>query len=154
MPNHIHLVLKEVRPGGIALFMQKVFTGYTMYFNKKYERNGPLFAGAFKSKHIADDRYIKRALSYVHLNPAGLTDKKWKEKAADIAKVEKQIRNYSYSSAPDFESAARPQKKILGKAVFELFDTVPTIREMIEDAYLYSLYSDDEGGAVNGAGAR
>jgi putative transposase len=71
MPNHIHLLMREARPGGISAFMQKVLTGYTMYFNKKHARTGPLFAGVFKSKHVADDRYFKRAWSYIHLNPGG-----------------------------------------------------------------------------------
>src|SRR3989344_9520644 len=47
MPNHFHLLLKELEEGGISLFMQKVLTGYTMYFNKKYDRKGALFANSF-----------------------------------------------------------------------------------------------------------
>src|SRR4051812_26566615 len=33
MPNHPHFVLREIRPNGISIFMQKILTGYTMYFN-------------------------------------------------------------------------------------------------------------------------
>lgn len=36
MPNHFHLLLKEIKPGGISEFMQKLLTAYTMYFNTKY----------------------------------------------------------------------------------------------------------------------
>ena len=43
MPNHFHLLLREKKQGGISLFMQKIITAYTMYFNKKYERTGSLF---------------------------------------------------------------------------------------------------------------
>ena len=69
MPNHLHLILREIRDGGIPLFMQKLFTGYTMYFNKKYNRTGALFSGTFKSRHISDDRYLKRVVPYIFLNP-------------------------------------------------------------------------------------
>lgn len=36
MPNHFHLLLKEIRKGGISKFMQKLGIGYTNYFNLKY----------------------------------------------------------------------------------------------------------------------
>ena len=35
MPNHFHLLLREIKEGGIALFMQKVGIAYAMYFNIK-----------------------------------------------------------------------------------------------------------------------
>jgi len=43
MPNHFHLLLKEIRPGGVSAFVMKICTAYSMYFNKKYERSGSLF---------------------------------------------------------------------------------------------------------------
>src|SRR3989344_2776781 len=43
MPNHFHLLIREVEEGGISKFMQKVTTGYTMYFNKRHDRSGSLF---------------------------------------------------------------------------------------------------------------
>ena len=140
MPNHFHFVLKEIREGGIALFMQKVFTGYTMYFNKKYDRNGPLFAGVFKSKHVADDRYLKWLISYVHLNPADIFKPGWRDDHVHHQKtleLETVLTDYSYSSLPDFLGKRRPQRKILGEAVFELFDVLPTLPSMIDDAVKY-----------------
>ncbi|MFA5038085.1 MAG: transposase [Candidatus Omnitrophota bacterium] len=72
MPNHFHLLLKQRENMGIALFMQKLGTGYTMYFNKKYERSGVLFQGAFKSKIIENDSYLMHLSRYIHLNPRDL----------------------------------------------------------------------------------
>ena len=43
MPNHIHLLLRQIRDGGITKFMSKVGTGYAVYFNKKYQRKGYVF---------------------------------------------------------------------------------------------------------------
>jgi putative transposase len=43
MPNHFHLMVRQVEEGGITKFMQKLGTGYAMYFNQKYERVGGLF---------------------------------------------------------------------------------------------------------------
>jgi len=65
LPNHFHLVLKEIKEGGISKFMQKLGTSYTMYFNEKYERSGALFQGRFKATHVAD---LTAVSSYVNLN--------------------------------------------------------------------------------------
>ncbi|MEI6528476.1 MAG: transposase, partial [bacterium] len=68
MPNHFHLLVKEKENGGIVKFMQRLQTGYTMYFNKKNERSGSLFQGTFKAEHLAGDNYLKYLFSYIHLN--------------------------------------------------------------------------------------
>ncbi len=68
LENHFHILLEQKTEGGVSKFMQKVSTGYTMYFNKKYERSGALFQGRFKSKHVTSDGYLLRCLSYVVLN--------------------------------------------------------------------------------------
>src|SRR3989344_2009952 len=54
MPNHFHLLVRELEEGGISKFMQKLTTGYTMFFNKKYERSGSLFQGRFKATHVTN----------------------------------------------------------------------------------------------------
>ena len=137
MPNHFHFVLKEIQEGGISLFMQKVFTGYTMYFNQKNARTGALFAGTFKSNHIADDRYLKHLISYVHLNPAELFEPGWKENRSSLSKIEKGLREYPYSSLPEFLGQTRPHKLLLGKSIFQLFDSIPSMQRMIRDAKMY-----------------
>src|SRR3989344_8417316 len=38
MPNHFHLLIREIVPAGISLFMGKLATGYSMYFNKRHGR--------------------------------------------------------------------------------------------------------------------
>lgn len=67
-PNHFHMILTPVVEGGIEKFMQKVGTGYTMYFNDKYDRSGSLFQGRYKVKHIATNEYLLYLGSYVNLN--------------------------------------------------------------------------------------
>src|SRR3989338_8093959 len=79
MPNHFHLLIKETREAGISSFMRKLGTAYTMYFNIKYERSGGLFTRPFRARHIADDRYFQHVVSYIHLNPAELFERGWKE---------------------------------------------------------------------------
>jgi REP element-mobilizing transposase RayT len=68
LPNHFHLILREKVDGGISKFMQKLGTGYTMYFNQKNERSGALFQGKFKSKLIETQKYLEYLSVYVNLN--------------------------------------------------------------------------------------
>lgn len=67
-PNHFHFILEQVIDNGIAKFMQKLGAGYTTYFNKKQDRSGCLFQGAFKSQHINTNEYLLHTSVYVNLN--------------------------------------------------------------------------------------
>jgi putative transposase len=67
-PNHYHLILEQVSDRGIEKFMHKVGTGYTKYFNHRYERSGVLFQGPFQSVHIKTNEQLLHASVYVNLN--------------------------------------------------------------------------------------
>lgn len=139
MPNHVHFIVKQVQDGGIATYMQKIFTGYTMYFNKKNSRTGALFSGTFKSKHVGDDEYFKQAVSYVHLNPLELAVPKWKGVKANLNSIERALQRYKYSSLNDF-TVQTESPKILGTEVYSMFDKKPTVRKMIEDSIAYQTH--------------
>lgn len=99
MPNHFHLLIKEIASNGISRFMHRLGTSYTMYFNIKKERTGNLFGKPFKAKHIADDNYLARIVQYIHLNPVELFERKWKEGTVnDIHTLGEQLHAYPYSS--------------------------------------------------------
>ncbi|MEI8175125.1 MAG: transposase [bacterium] len=121
MPNHFHLLVKEITEGGITTFMRKVNTGYSMYFNKKYKRTGNLFQGKFKSEHTTNDNYLKYLFSYIHLNPIKLIkdENNWKEigiKNLDNAK--KFLSTYEYSSLPSYLETYTTYDKIVQKDLF------------------------------------
>ena len=114
MPNHFHIYVREKTVGGISAFMRKLGTGYTMYFNVLYERSGALFQGKFKSRHIRKENYAHYLFAYMHLNPVKLIEPKWKETGiVDVKRAEHYIRQYPYSSFPDFAGEQRPEKIIL-----------------------------------------
>lgn len=72
MPNHFHLLLRQKREQGIVHFMQKLGTGYTMFFNQKYKRSGSLFQGRYKSVHVAKTAHFNYLPFYIHMNPLEL----------------------------------------------------------------------------------
>ena len=67
-PNHFHFILKQLIDRGVEKFMHRLGSGYTNYFNKKYQRSGSLFQGTFKANHIDSDEYLLYASAYVNLN--------------------------------------------------------------------------------------
>jgi putative transposase len=102
MPNHFHLLLEQVQDDGIVLFMKKL-GGYTMYFNEKHDRVGPLFQGRYKAKHIDSDPYLTHVSRYIHLNPLGIVDPLWKEHVlAQSANTSTQLAAYKWSSYSDY----------------------------------------------------
>ena len=67
-PNHFHFVLEQIAENGISYFMKRLCGGYVWYFNNKYKRNGSLFQGKFKAKHINTNDYLLHVATYVNLN--------------------------------------------------------------------------------------
>jgi putative transposase len=103
MPNHFHILITPLVKNGIEKYMQKLQTGYAMYFNQKYTRSGSLFQGTFKSRHLDTDEYLRYIYSYIHLNPAKLKDRDWKERGSkDFQSLKDFILNYKYSSIGEY----------------------------------------------------
>jgi len=77
MPTHLHLILKQLKEGGISLFIGNVLNSYSRYFNTKHKRHGPLWEGKFKNILVKTDEQLLHLTRYIHLNPtsAGLVDK-------------------------------------------------------------------------------
>src|SRR3989344_3686990 len=122
MPNHFHFLVKEIVKNGLSRFMEKLSTGYSMYFNKKYERVGPLFQGRFKGEHVDNDRYLKYLYAYIHLNPVKLIEPNWKETGIkDKKRALKYISQYYYSSYEDYCGGKRKEAIFFSKNEFPLY---------------------------------
>lgn len=74
MPNHIHLLIYQRQAGVMPQFMRGLLTSYSMYFNKKYKRSGPLFESRYKASMITSDDYLTHITRYIHLNPRNWLD--------------------------------------------------------------------------------
>ena len=66
MPNHLHLLLRQVKDGGIFKFMKKLGSGYGRYFNKKYNRKGYVFQNRLVAVHIENDDQVMIIFGYNH----------------------------------------------------------------------------------------
>ena len=127
MPNHFHILLTPVVENGVQLFMQKLSTSYSMYFNKRHERSGGLFEGRFKSVYVDSDEYLKYLFAYIHLNPVKLIQADWKEVGIrDKKKTISYLSKYKYSSLPDYvKILKREEQKILSPSSFPEYFLTP-----------------------------
>jgi putative transposase len=124
MPNHFHLLIKEKQENGISIFMEKLSTGYSMYFNKKYDRTGKLFEGRFRAEHLDSDEYLKYIFMYIHLNPVKIFDPNWKEQGVnDLLKIKDYLYTYNNSSYLDFLEVPRREVSILNIKAFPEYFT-------------------------------
>ena len=140
MPNHFHLVLKEVSEGGITAFMRKIGTAYALYFNARNERVGNLFLKPFRSRHVSADRYFQHLINYVHCNPATIYEPEWKTShVVDPQFLGEQIAAYPYSSLGAHTGAHTPISSILDAEVFSITRAV-RIQKMLQEARQY--YAD------------
>ncbi len=116
MPNHFHILVKEITEGGTAAFMKKLCTGYSSYFNKRHVRVGPLLQGRYKSQHVESDVYLKYLFAYIHLNPIQLIDSSWKEQGIkDFTEAKKFISTYEYSSYLSYMNVNREENILLSR---------------------------------------
>lgn len=91
MPNHFHLLIKQISDGGITTFLRHVANSYTKYINTKQHRPGPLFQGEFKAVRIETNDQLLHVSRYIHLNPlaSSIVEKKY-------------LQSYPWSSLPSF----------------------------------------------------
>ncbi len=137
MPNHYHLLMEEIKDGGISRFMQKLGTGYARYFNNKYERVGSLFQGPFKAILIENETYLQYLLAYINVvNPGELVEPNLKEEGVkNIETIMRFIEEYQWSTHPEYLNKRNSiiiEKGLLG----EFFPDPEKYREFAKDVLL------------------
>lgn len=141
--NHFHLLLKEMREGGISKFMQKLCGSMTLHFNGKYDGKGSIFQGAYKSRTVSDDFYLQHLAPYIMVkNVFELYPKGYDVAVKEFDAAWKWgVEQYPFSSLPDYgsnRSSPILDRELLG----ELFES-PTAfkahsREMIRNRLVES----------------
>lgn len=137
MPNHYHLILQEIRQRGISLFMQKL-GGYSTYFNKQYNRVGPLFQSRYKAVPIKNDIQLGVVFVYVHTNPVELIEPGWKEfRVRNPASAIAHLEQYRWSSYRDFIGLSDFSPTIQQDFFLKFYGTSANCRKAIEEWIKY-----------------
>lgn len=104
MPNHFHLLIRAEESINMSKYMQKLMIAYTMYFKKKYKKDGRVFESKYRQKHIETDRYLRHISDYIHNNPLRLKYKNYKSINLLLGffvldeNAKKWLKEYKYSS--------------------------------------------------------
>jgi len=69
MPNHFHLLLKQVSDEGITTFIRRSSNSYTRAYNTRYDRIGTIYQGRFSAVSVKNDEQLLHLSRYIHLNP-------------------------------------------------------------------------------------
>ncbi len=88
MDNHYHLLI-ELKDENLSKFMKNINGKYAKYFNKRYQRNGHLWQGRFKSWYVTNEAYLYTLIQYIENNPLK-------------ANIVKDLKDYKYSSYHHF----------------------------------------------------
>jgi REP element-mobilizing transposase RayT len=145
MSNHYHLIC-QTPDANLSAGMQWLTTSYSMWFNRRNNRVGPLFQGRYKSLPIENSAWAYSCSLYVHLNPVVRSEfglDPWSKKAESqglkapseemAAKRIGELRSYKWSSyrayagyrgTPDWLTT----KDILSRASRKVDDRVRTYR--------------------------
>jgi len=65
-PDRFDLLLHQLSAGSLESFIRSICTRYSIYFNKKYQRTGSLFAGPYKSNLINHQRELLNLTQALH----------------------------------------------------------------------------------------
>lgn len=67
MPNHFHLLIEEIREGGISKFMQRLCGSMSAHFNAKYNERGTIFQSSYRSRTISEDAHLRYLVFYIQV---------------------------------------------------------------------------------------
>lgn len=136
MHNHFHLLLKEIKEGGIPSFMGKIGKGMTLHANKKYGESGSMFQGPYRSRTVKGDAQFGCVAMYImvknvfELYPGGL------EKAVrEFDKAYEWALTYPYSSLMDY-NRKRESLLIQEDLLADLFPNARAFRTFAKDYIL------------------
>jgi len=99
-----------------------------MYFNKRYERLGPLFQGNYKAVLIKTDEQLLHLSRYIHINPE------------ETIKPVSKLLDYPYSSYAEYLDK-RKTKWIYPQEILSFFKTAR--RASLKDVLSYQSFVED-----------
>jgi putative transposase len=148
--NHYHLILKEIKEGGVSKFMRKLGNSITGSFNEKYKETGKLFQGSYKAKCIKEDNQLKYLAVYImvkntfEMYPGGIKNAlKNFDDAYDFAV------KYSYGSLSSYSSDK--VLPVIDKDILEnAFENPEDFKEFARNCIEFVYYSDGSNSVICG----
>lgn len=133
MPNHYHLIIKQIADKGISTFVGNFQNSYTKYYNKKHDRHGSLFLVPFRARHISSEAQYLHVCRYVHLN---------RYSSGFVSSIEA-LRDNPLSSLPYYLNTLTQKRKIVSQDMLQqLFNNPDKHWEFVRDQSDYQRQLD------------
>ena len=119
LPTCFNIIIENNMDFVASVYMQRILTAYSKYYNSKYKRLGHVFIGPFSSLHIKNKEDLLYKSAYIHKLPSSLsgheniydkylwssykdylTNNRW-EKLLYTQLISNYIRNKSYKDIVD-----------------------------------------------------
>lgn len=136
MPNHFHLLIKQVTKQAITDFMRALANSYVRYFNEKYKRVGTLFEGIYKGVLVENETYLLHLTRYIHINPMEVME----VQPGDRLHLKEILINYPYSSYGEY-LGKRQTTWIHPEEILAFFKTAQ--RTNLKDFLSYQSFVED-----------
>lgn len=131
MPNHFHLLLKQLKENGISIFMSNFQNSYVRFFNTKHKRPGPLFQSIFKAVRIETNDQLLHVNRYIHLNPS----------SSRLVEIDKLL-EYPWSSFP-YYLKINQSPFIKSGLILDQFKDIESYRQFVFDQADYQRRLND-----------
>lgn len=142
--NHFHLLLQEIKEGGIARFMHRLGTGMAKKFNERHGENGSLFQGSYCAKTVDDDIYLRYVSAYIQVkNAFDIHPKGYKWARNNFDEAYAWASAYPYSSLGDYVGTF--DRPIVDKEPLAALYSPDDYREYARDVILGRNIPDDSG---------
>lgn len=69
IPNHFHILVKNLEEGILSVYMHRILTAYSKYFNAKYKKRGHVFEGPFRAIPIKNNDQLLYLSAYIGKEP-------------------------------------------------------------------------------------
>ena len=69
MPNHFHLLVRQITKDGMPRLINIINSQYSSYFNQKYGRSDTIWHGTYKAVIVKSEEQYLHLSRYIHLNP-------------------------------------------------------------------------------------
>lgn len=132
MPNHFHLILKELEPNGISNYLQRLLNSYSKFFNLKYKHSGHVFQNKYKHRTIYSDEQYALTSAYIHNNPADIP--RWKDREQE----------YPWSSYKNFTQENIWKKFLSCDDLLNTFDTKKDYHDFVQHRKLHNALKKSE----------
>lgn len=117
--DSFHLIVQNLSHSILSVYMQRVLTAYSKYFNAKYKKRGHVFNGPFEAKFIKDESELSKFSALIHRKPG----------------VQNQIdyEKYPFSSYQDYIGPNRWSDLLLTEIIIKQFKDQAKYRDFVSE---------------------